>query len=506
MDSRLEKVTENNKVFLVYKINNEDSIDQMSLNMLKNNSIKHILHVSFTQIGEEQYIRYDITSKISLSQIIKYPISKERFLAIYEGIFKAILNLDDYMVPNNTLLLDVDDIYFDEFHECVYLIALPINAPVTKSIDFAEFTRSLTNRVQLQEKDVFIIGKVLNHLNQTQTFSVVEFKKFIQSMINEKSQSGSQTTVQQQVQQPVHKPIQQPVQPVHQTIPQQQNPTMQAHLLSNQQGFSEQRAHQKQFAQKPMPPQQKNMNIPNQQGRVMNIPGQKPVNKVQQNPVNNTPSKDEPKISLFYLLQHYNAENAALYKKQKAEKREKIKKQINTNIPQNTSARQVPNQVQQQYKPQPVVNVAQREPQKRNFGDTTVLNAPRRPSNNYGETTVLMNGNGAGETTVLTAANNPMIVPYLIRKKNNEKILLNKPVFRIGKERSYVDYFIGDNTAISRSHADFIARDGEYYVEDTNSTNHTFVNGKMIQSGVKTIISHGDTIRLANEDFEFRVY
>ena len=77
---------------------------------------------------------------------------------------------------------------------------------------------------------------------------------------------------------------------------------------------------------------------------------------------------------------------------------------------------------------------------------------------------------------------------------------------RIGKERSYVDYFIGDNTAISRSHANIITRDGVYFIVDTNSTNHTFVNGTMIQSNVETTITHGDTIRLANEDFEFKLY
>ena len=126
---------------------------------------------------------------------------------------------------------------------------------------------------------------------------------------------------------------------------------------------------------------------------------------------------------------------------------------------------------------------------------------------NFGETTVL-GGGAVGETTVLTAAQNPdkMIAPHLIRKKNNEKISLNKPVFRVGKERSYVDYFIGDNTAISRSHANIVTREGAYFIVDTNSTNHTFVNGTMIQSNVETAIAHGDTIRLANEDFEFKLY
>lgn len=125
---------------------------------------------------------------------------------------------------------------------------------------------------------------------------------------------------------------------------------------------------------------------------------------------------------------------------------------------------------------------------------------------NFGDTTVL--SNPSAETTVLTNEKNmnQVILPHLIRRKTNEKINLNKPVFRIGKEKSYVDYFIGDNTAISRSHANFIIREGNYYIVDTNSTNHSYVNGNMIPSNVEVVISHGDIIRLANEDFEFKLY
>ena len=67
-------------------------------------------------------------------------------------------------------------------------------------------------------------------------------------------------------------------------------------------------------------------------------------------------------------------------------------------------------------------------------------------------------------------------------------------------------YFFGDNTAISRSHVNIVTRGDEYYVLDTNSTNHTFVNGEMIQSNVEIQISHGDKIRLANDEFEFKLY
>lgn len=494
MDSRFEKITENSKVFLIHKINTEDSIDQMSVNMLKNNAIQHILPVSFTQIGEEQYIRYDITSKISLSQVINYPISKERFLAIFEGIFDGILNLDDYMVPNNTLLMDIDDIYFDEFNESSYLIAFPVNMPSSQNIDFAEFTRSLINRVQLQTNDEFITGKVLNHLNQTQIFSIVEFKNFIKSINNENKAKQNPVTIKQPVQQQITPKIKPPVQ---------------TNLLSKQLNGVTNTPQQNSPDQKSPLTQQKSVNITGKQDAPINIPGQNPANKAMLNKSNThipdiTKEANEPKVSLFYLLQHYNAENAALYKKQKEAKKVKGKKAKIQNAPQNISIpgkEQVP--AKTQYAPKPVTYVEQREPQKRNFGDTTVLHAVRSPINSNGETTVL-----SGETTVLNATTNPaqMIVPYLIRKKNNEKISINKPVFRVGKERSYVDYFIGDNTAISRSHADFITRNGKYFVVDTNSTNHTFVNGTMIQSNVETEIAHGDIIRMANEDFEFKIY
>ena len=126
---------------------------------------------------------------------------------------------------------------------------------------------------------------------------------------------------------------------------------------------------------------------------------------------------------------------------------------------------------------------------------------------NFGETTVL-SPSSAGETTVLSAANSPesQIHPQLIRQKNNEKIMINKPVFRIGKEKSYVDYFVGDNPAISRSHANIISRDDQFFIMDTNSKNHTYVNGMIIPANEEVKIDHGAVIVLANESFEFKLY
>lgn len=93
----------------------------------------------------------------------------------------------------------------------------------------------------------------------------------------------------------------------------------------------------------------------------------------------------------------------------------------------------------------------------------------------------------------------------LTRTSTGEEITLNKIVFRIGKERSYVDYFVSDNHAVSRSHADIITRGNLYYVVDHNSTNHTYINGTIIPVEKETVIHDGDTLKLANEEFIFHI-
>ena len=100
----------------------------------------------------------------------------------------------------------------------------------------------------------------------------------------------------------------------------------------------------------------------------------------------------------------------------------------------------------------------------------------------------------------------PIVVyPELQRKQTGETIRVNKPVFRIGKERSYVDYFVTNNSAVSRSHADIITRGSKYFVVDLNSKNGTYINNRAIAAQTEVAIKDGDLLRLANEEFVFCV-
>ena len=138
-------------------------------------------------------------------------------------------------------------------------------------------------------------------------------------------------------------------------------------------------------------------------------------------------------------------------------------------------------------------------------GFTPPATPPAYQKNGPG-TTVL--NSGAGETTVLSAGGNETTVlsqnlGSLTRKKNHETIQISKSNFRIGKERSSVDYCISDNTAVSRVHVILINRGGQMYAADQRSTNGTFVNDVRVDSGKEVRLKVGDKLTLGDEDFVF---
>lgn len=95
--------------------------------------------------------------------------------------------------------------------------------------------------------------------------------------------------------------------------------------------------------------------------------------------------------------------------------------------------------------------------------------------------------------------------PYLIRVSSSERIEIDKPVFRLGKERQYVDYFVTNNNAVSRSHANIITRSNRYFVVDLNTTNYTYINGQIIPANAEVEIFDRNILKLANEEFEFHI-
>ena len=551
-----------NNTYLVYKIGASDNVDTMSLGMITNNKIDGIVPTLFTQSDTDRFIKYNISAKVSAKEFLSGVVNKKRLLGVFISVLKAIKSTEEYMIDARSLLIDLEHIYVDVSKCNAMLVCLPL-VRQNESVNIPMFFKQIMFSTQFdQNENCDYVAQIINYLNSTPVFSVDAFEKILMdidadnlNIAASKAVVGQQKPVQPQSQSQSQQP--KPMQPA---MNQLKNAQVQTNMPSQGKMQSQRET---QSANNVVQPNQVNFAVPN-----MNPQNQNRINNNVQMGTNISgtyvETTSEKQMSMFGLLTHYSKENKQIYERQKAQRKAQKEAEKNgaampgqnvkpSNVsfaipgqppqqrPQPAQPQTVmPQQPQQQFaqpqrqftqsnqsqrqfaQPQPMpqaqqkpVQQVQPQPVQNQNTNTGMTGNPSVPpqilenmtkAGNFGETTVLGVGSEAGETTVLGASQAQIIKPYLLRIKNNERIELNKPVFRIGKERSYVDYFVSDNTAVSRSHANIINKDNEFYIVDTNSTNHTYVNGSMIQSNVETKIEHGTKIRLANEDFEFFMY
>ena len=554
--------------FLVYEVLPTDTIDTMSLGMITNNRIEGLATTIVTQLNATQYIKYDVSAMLTVSQFFVGLVNRKRLIGVFSGIVNALIAVEDYMIDPSCVLLDLNYIFTDVSTCRTELICLPVTRPNQPEINLGAFFKNIMFSTQFdQTENCDYVAKIINYLNSTAVFSLYDFKKVLDETTrtgerNEYTGNIGSVNVQKPVVEPVRQqqvypqthlqsnpggaqPVQ-PVQPVQAIKPVQ--PVQQVTSMpQTQQGVGGQMNY----------PQQQ-VAVPNQNSQRMDAKNRKkvgyavPQQQVPQQAVQQTVANGEKPMSMFHLLMHYNKENAEKYKAQKAQK--KLAQQ-NAAAPQNYGTKNknrnkgtrggfdIPGQQNQafavpgqqlannmampQQNQQPVQAVRSVTPQMSNpqmqtgtaypSAQPAVMpstqgyqqqNAYAETSSDFGATTVL-GGNDEGMTAVLSdipAQGTAMPTPFIIRVRNNERIPINKPVFRIGKEKSFVDYFVGDNSFISRSHANIIQKDNRYFIVDNNSRNHTYVNGEFITSNTEVELHSGDTFKLANEEFEFKIF
>ena len=577
LNSKFMYENQGTSTYLVYEVQPNDELDTMTLGMLANNTVPGFAPVTFQQIDTTKYVKFNVTAKVSVAQFFSGPVNKRRLMGVFYGVVNAVSSAEDYMLDPNMLLLDLNYMYSDVSTCETALICLPLMNQSSEPLDLGKFFKNIIFNTQFdQTENCGYVAQILNYLNSTPHLSLYDFKNLLDSV----NKGGAAQPAAQPAPQPIPRPVPQAApQPAPQPVPQPapQQPAQNWQPVIPQGGMTPPASRPQQPPKAPnhapaQPPQQ-----PKVPGGFAG-PGQAPQQPPQapggfavpgqpQQPPKAPANPDEKPMTFMYLMQHYNKENAAIYKAQqeakkgqkaepapKAPKESKKGKQNAAPMPggfavpgqapqqpQMPGGFAVPGQPPQQPQMPGGFAVPGQPPKAPNYAPAQPPQQPQVPGGfavpgqqpqtpayvppqpqqpvpqpallptqpampiNFGATTVL-GMEDMGGTTVLSAptpAAKPS--PYLLRRKNNERIPLNKPVFRIGKEKSYVDYFIADNPAISRSHANIINREGDFFIVDTNSTNHTYVNDVMSPSNAETKLAHGDRITLGNEEFEFKM-
>ena len=528
--------------FLVYQLKEEDVLDNISLNMLTSNKAKGLASTNYMQMDTQRFIRYTITGKITANQFFARPVTKQSFMGIFKGITEAMVSAEEYMLDPACILLDLNQIYTDVSTGETECICLPVENEKEQK-DQREFLKSVMFQAQFENpEEGSYVTRILNYLNSIPVFSSLDFLNLLTEMEREEKKGRTPLA-------PTAK------ESLQQGVAEIGNAIANSSVGGAAASFFEQSSLSPAGALK-----QENA----VEEAIPDIPVPDDIPK-------------EERISLFYLLQHYNnnrakeymaqqkqlkARKEALKKIELAKKGGKKKSAASLNLPggkaKTASAApkakkpssggfsfQVPGKESGKDKPGedlPGIKSLPNAPvnsQGNSAGNPKVsapvgsgMNIPKsnpsaakgtlqpaKPSplfsnqqeavgnggRNFGDTTVLHSGFRGEETSVLnyTKAPDTPKQPYLLRIKNGERIPITGNIFRLGKEEKFVDYVIHDNEAISRSHANIISRNGRYFLQDNNSTNHSFLNGQQCVSNVELPLQDKASIRLGNEEFQF---
>jgi hypothetical protein len=556
-----------NATYLVYELGPEDAIDSMSLGMLMNNRIPGFAATVFTQMDNIKQVKCDVTARVPADQYLLGMINKKRLLGVFRGIIQAYLSAEDYMIDANAIQLELSSIFSDVASGETVMICIPVAVEGAAEPDLRSFLRNILFSAQYDERENRdYVAQIMSYLNGTPAFSIHEFKDLLDYV--------SLT----------------PAVPVTDSVV----------LDSQREGYAVTNFPETSYRTAPEPERPLEPPMP-----APAPPPEEPTEEV----------SEEDKISLFYLLQHYNKENAAIYKQQKERKKsekesKKAEKKNGKKEPEPKAAARTFAVPGQGTPPAPIVKTeqppapkeVQQTPKQPGGYPGTVQSGPVQPGGYPGaakpgpvqpgpvqpggypgavqsgpvqpggypataqpgpvqpggypgtaqpgpvqpggypgaakpgtvqpggypgaaqpggypgpvqsapvstekEETLYFPKDTGDETLFMgQEGQQSRLIPQLIRKRNGEKILIQKPVFRVGRDSDFNDYAIIENRFVGHGHCHILCRGGEYFVVDDNSKNGTLVNGTPIVPGEEVKIKHGDVICLADEEFEFKLF
>lgn len=500
--------------YLVYELEPEDVIESTSMGMLMNNRIPGFAQAAFHQMDNTKRIKYDVTARVSADMYLQGVVNKKRILGVFLGIVRAILSAEDYMIDIGTIQLELGSIFSDVVTADTILICVPVvNKDEAAATDLRTFFRNILFNAQYDENEnQDYVARITSYLNGAPSFSISEFKDVLDYLATE---------------------------PAAQKQSSSQQPSQFENAGASQQSASGTQSVIGRVTDVPKRP------APAAGYSVQNA-APVVVSSAHTVAAHQDPDDEQKQISLFYLLQHYNKENAAIYKTQKEGKKakrseKKSEKKAEKQVPKQQKKVQgspdfsVPGQdamldinmpaaresgagggfpaqnlseQHMQQLSQPVEPVFTPVPPPMAAPVYAPIGQQEQPQTSvqYEDTSYFGVGDDDGTVILGQEKQNQQLMPHLLRKRNNERIPINKAIFRLGRDADYNDYCIAENRYVGHSHCHILCKEGEFFVVDDNSKNRTKVNGTVISPGVEVKIAHGSIISLANEEFEFKLF
>lgn len=419
---------------LIYNVDENEKIDNVSIGMMRNNDIKYLLPIDIIMHDSMTEFKYKTEKLKNLDEYLSEELTKEDLLDVFENICKAVKDIEEYLLGEAQLILENRYIFIDNGN--IKMILLPLYDR-RNNLSILEFFKNLLIYMMVKNnKAANFAADISRQLSDEESFSCNKFLQLIS-----------------QIKQKKH------IENFDITMPENRSDFKERRINNIEESFGTLKPDYSGYSKRAQAP----------------VNTQSPVNtfkSVNNNPVSNLDS--DVKLENSFLIP---GKDEPVNVGTVSHKEVKVKKKFSFFGK----------------KKEKEVSVVDNKTE-----------ASKLYSNNFAETTVLQSSDRFAETTLLGLSVN-VLNAFLIWKRTGEKILIDKSSFKIGREKSYVDFCINDNSSVGRNHAEIVRKDGTFFIRDLKSLNFTMVNGEKVSSSVEVELWDNDIISLSNEEFEFHM-
>lgn len=433
--------------FLFYEIKNKDNIHINDLKLLRSRSIDSILPLQIICNKEETYIRYDLISEITANEYLKDKNSKDKLYWFLLELARSLKTIEKSTLKLSNVILNKEKIYIDTITNKLLLIYMPIAtiSDIQESISLKEFLTEVAffNTYDDTDDTKFFV-KVFNFIVGNDDITIEQLNRFIESLDYYLKPDFKHELEDKYIL--------------------KENITSSKQVNYNEQNFEDNIESVKQI--------EKENEIKNEIDKPIEIIE---INNIDDNTIEGHYSSkkvsniDNSKIEIEEEI-NYKRVTRAEYDEEK-----NISEKINISKP--TEINIIPN----------------------------VDNSICIKIDNYDGDKIDNFIDNEMQTTALDESDNLNLKPYLFIKNINEKVIIDKEIFRLGRDKNNVDYNILSR-AVGRQHALIIRKENDYYFKDNNSKNGSFINGNRVKANTEYKICHKDKLTLANEDMIFKLY
>lgn len=552
--------------YLTYTMGEECELDEDVLDYCEENHPKELLDIIYEEDDDYDYLTYDITGKVSLEEYIATEMNSEKVLFVLRNIASSLISIKEQTVPLGYILLNRSFIYISEEGYEVTFLCLPIESKAAVAAEFKSFVRQLLANMKYDvEQDLNYVGKLLTYINGD-NFNLRGLIGLSEALMEEEGLSfeeagaidadGVEVVSTDNVD---DAPAEENVSDFMSNLSDSDEalpeigddeedeeveeiaddeeldsilPAGMAVMLDDEETsdkieeMTEKVSVEEEMAEEPAEePVAEDKTEESVKEPVVEEKAEEPAKALVEEEPAEIPTL-ETAVTAALNQDKAKAEPAA----KKEADIDEIKNKIKQLVGEVPSARVTPSSPKSlktlsdlddflDSKP-PVIkknvvkvnraaiiqSAAEHEADytEKLVGDG-VADAPVADSEDKPKSKSILSKTApeAPKTTNLTSM--PKATPYLIRVNTEERIMLGKVTFKIGKASRGVDYTVDGNGAISRQHAVILQKDGVCYIKDNKSTNHTYVNDKVVEDGVEEILTHDSMIRLGDEEFIFKI-